>query len=114
LDDDEPLPLENYLDVVDFKKVIENKQNWNYFKPLFNIPEPGEKGTAKNIKWFDRLNELRRIPAHPTETRHFKVEDFEYLDYLHEELHNRVDTFDINTIPESVQDNFENTEVLNA
>lgn len=79
-------PLETFLDVIDFKKIIEHKQNWQLFKPVFNIPEPGEKGHAKNIKWMDRLNELRRITAHPSEKRHYKVEDFDYIEYIHQEF----------------------------
>ena len=65
---------------------------------MFNIPEPGEKGYAKNIKWIERLNELRRIPSHPSENRHFKVDDFDYIDYISDELNNRVSTFDIDNI----------------
>jgi DGQHR domain-containing protein len=98
LDEEDALPLENYLDVIDYKKIIESKQNWPYFKDLFNIPEPGEKGYAKNIKWIERLNELRRIPSHPSENRHFKVDDFDYIDYISDELNNRVSTFDIDNI----------------
>src|SRR5205814_5951617 len=45
-DDESRLPLENYLDVIDYKKIVENKHNWPLFKELFDIPEPGEKGQA--------------------------------------------------------------------
>ena len=85
-EDENRLPLENYLDVVDYKKIVENKQNWPRFKDVFNIPEPGEKGHAKNLKWMEHVNELRRIPAHPSDKRHYKVEDFEYIDYVHDQL----------------------------
>jgi hypothetical protein len=93
LDDEveDRLPLESYLDVIEFKKIVEHKQNWRLFKDVFNIPEPGEKGFAKNLKWLDRLNELRRIPAHPSDKRHYKVEDFEYIDYIHKELFQRLE-----------------------
>lgn len=83
-------PLETYLDVIDFKKIVEHKQNWQQFKPVFNIPEPGEKGHAKNLKWMERMNELRRISAHPSEKRHYKVEDFDYIDYVHQEFFKRL------------------------
>ena len=85
---EERLPLETYLEVIEYKKIVEHRQNWNLFKAAFNIPEPGERGLAKNLKWMDRLNELRRIQAHPSEKRHYKVEDFEYIDYIYE-LFNR-------------------------
>ncbi len=89
-DVEERLPLETYLEVVEMKKIIENRQNWPMFKGVFNIPEPGEKGLAKNLKWMERINELRRIPAHPAKERHYKVEDFQYIDFIHAELMNRL------------------------
>jgi DNA sulfur modification protein DndB len=92
LDDEveDRLPLESYLDVIEFKKVVEHKQNWRFFKDVFNIPEPGEKGLAKNLKWLDKLNDLRRIPSHPSEKRHYKVEDFEYIDYIFDQFFQRL------------------------
>lgn len=89
-DDESRLPLENYLDVIDYKKIAESKQNWPSMKPLFDIPEPGEKGFAKNVKWIDRINELRRIAAHPSKERHYRLEDFEYIDYIYIELQERI------------------------
>jgi len=102
LDDDveERLPLENYLDVIDFKKIVEHRQNWPLFKSVFNIPEPGEKGRAKNLKWMERVNELRRIPAHPSEKRHYKVEDFEYIDFVHDDFLRRLREAEKNPILE--------------
>jgi len=35
------------------------------FKKYFDLPFPDEKGQSKNLRWMDRLNELRRIVAHP-------------------------------------------------
>ena len=92
LDDEveDRLPLETYLDVIDFMTIVEHKQNWPLFKPVFNIPELGEKGHAKNLKWMKRVNELRRIPAHPSEKRHYKVEDFDYVDFIHSEFFGRL------------------------
>ena len=57
---EERLPLEAYLEVVEMKKIVENKRVWPIFKPVFDVPEPGEKGQAKNVKWMQRINELRR------------------------------------------------------
>ena len=72
------------------KKVVEAKAVWPLFKPVFNIPEPGEKGQAKNLKWMERVNELRRIPAHPAKERKYKVEDFDYIDFIHDEFTKRL------------------------
>lgn len=90
-DEGSGLPLETYLDFIDFKKIIENKQNWGFFKDVFNIPELGEKGIAKNLKWLERVNELRRISAHPTRERGYKLPDFEYIDYVHRTLMERLE-----------------------
>ena len=92
LDDDpeKKLPLDNYLDFLDYKKIVENKTHWKLFKSVFNIPEPGEKGISKNLKWMERINKLRRIPAHSTEKRVFRAEDFDYLDYIYEEFENNL------------------------
>lgn len=97
-DDDARLPLENYLDFIDYKKIVENKLHWPLFKPLFDIPEPGEKGYSKNIRWMERVNELRRIPAHATEKRNYKVTDFEYIDFVYDEFMQRHEVFDMTSV----------------
>lgn len=91
-EDDDRLPLENYLDFIEYKKIVENKSHWPLFKPVFDIPEPGEKGYSKNIRWMERINELRRIPAHATEKRHYKMADYEYIDFIYEEFISRIST----------------------
>ena len=75
------LELDAYLDFIDKKKIIEKSENWTAFKPYFDIPLPGEKGYAKNLKWMDRLNELRRIVAHPHK-RAFKSDDLAFLEWI--------------------------------
>jgi len=97
---DERLPPETYLEVVEMKKIVENKRNWPLFKAAFNIPEPGEKGLAKNVKWMERVNELRRIPAHPARERHYKVEDFQYIDFIYDELMKRLKEAQANPVLE--------------
>ena len=89
-EDDDRLPLENYLDFIEYKKIVENQANWPLFKSVFDIAEPGEKGHAKNLKWMERINELRRIPAHATESRGYKVDDFGYIARVHSELTHRL------------------------
>ena len=92
-DEDNPMPLENYLDFIEYKKIVENKEHWPLFKPYFDIPQPGEKGKAKSLNWMDRINELRRIPAHPTESRHFKTADFEYINFAHYSFMKRMNEY---------------------
>lgn len=88
-DPDVRLSMDNYLDFIEYKKVVEHKNNWEMFKPVFNIPEPGERGLSKNVKWMQRINELRRKPAHATEKRTYKTEEFEYIDFIYEEFTDR-------------------------
>jgi hypothetical protein len=80
---------ENYLDFIDYKKIVENKEHWPLFKDVFDIPELGEKGQARNLKWIDRFNELRRISAHPGD-RQYTTEDFKYIDYIFSEFKKRI------------------------
>lgn len=75
------LELDAYLDFIDKKRIIEKPENWNAFKPYFDIPLSGEKGYAKNLKWMDKLNELRRIVAHPHK-RAFKSDDLAFLEWI--------------------------------
>ena len=75
------LEIDAYLDFIDKKRIIEKAENWSVFKPYFDIPLQGEKGYAKNLKWMDRLNELRRIVAHPHK-RAFKPDDLVFLEWI--------------------------------
>ncbi len=75
------LDLEAYLDFIDKKKIIEKQDNWGTFKLFFDIPLPNETGQGKHLKWMDKLNELRRVIAHPHK-RAFKDEDLELLSWI--------------------------------
>ncbi|MCB2191776.1 MAG: DGQHR domain-containing protein [Deltaproteobacteria bacterium] len=88
---DQRAPIEEYLDLLDIKKIVEKSSNWPMFKSVLDIPEPGVKGKSKNTKWLERLNKIRRIPAHKTENREYDPGDFEFLDWLEEEFMSRLD-----------------------
>lgn len=88
-DVDKRLALENYLDFIEYKKIVEDKENWSLFKEFFDIPLPGEKGHAKNLKWMDRINDLRKISAHATESRKYQADDFEFLDWIFDHVERR-------------------------
>jgi DNA sulfur modification protein DndB len=88
-DKDLPMPVENYLDVIDLKSIIEHKQNWEFFKDTMSIQLPDEKkGHHQYVKWLVRLNEVRRIPAHPY-GRSYKEQDLEFLEFIDEQLQAR-------------------------
>ncbi len=99
-DIEDRLPLEHYLDFIDYKKVVEHKSHWPLFKPVFDIQELGEKGYAKNVRWMHRINAIRRVPAHPTERRRYKTDDLDYIDYIHEEFMSRLDAIETGSQPE--------------
>jgi hypothetical protein len=85
-DKEDAMPVENYLDVVELKKIVEHRNNWDSFKDTMNIKLPNErKGQAQYLKWMERLNEIRRIPAHPF-GRSYKEDDIEFLGFMDEQL----------------------------
>jgi DGQHR domain-containing protein len=86
---EEQLDPITYLDVVDLKKIVEHKNNWPHFESTMNIKMPEDrKGNAKNISWFDTLNEIRKIMAHPA-NRTYKTTHYEFLNILEAELEKR-------------------------
>lgn len=90
---DEELPLETYLDFIEFKKIVESKERWQLFRDVMDIPINGAKGQAKNLDWMERVNELRRIPAHAAEQRNYKSEDFSLLDNVSSTLESRISAY---------------------
>lgn len=90
---------ETYLDFIDLKKIIESKDRWKLFKPTFDLRlRDAAKGQAKNLEWMDRVNELRRIPAHPAEGRNYKADDFELIDFICNTLATRVSAFNYDAV----------------
>jgi hypothetical protein len=51
---------------------------------------------------MERVNELRRIPAHPARERKYKVEDFQYIDLIHDELMKRIQEAQANPVLEGL------------
>lgn len=86
------LPREAYLDVLDLKDIIEQKNNWMHFAPVFNIPlEDEKKGKKYYTSWLAKFNELRRIPAHKNALRMYTEEDFAFLDHIRSEFYNNLE-----------------------
>jgi DGQHR domain-containing protein len=79
------LPVEAYFELIELKKIVEKKYNWPHFRNVFNIPIPEKKGLQKNLAWMDRLNELRRISAHPYQ-RSYSVDDFHFIEWIYKEF----------------------------
>jgi DNA sulfur modification protein DndB len=57
-------PREAYVDTIELKNIVRQRNNWEHFRDTMNIPLPGERGKTYYLDWMDRFNRLRRIPAH--------------------------------------------------
>jgi DNA sulfur modification protein DndB len=80
---DKRLPKEAYLELLDLKAIIEQKNNWPHFHNMYNLQMPGEqRGKPRFTSWIAQLNEIRRITAHKSSLRTYKESDFEFLDWL--------------------------------
>jgi hypothetical protein len=80
-------PKEAYLDIVDFIDIAKQKNNWEYFKGVFNLPMQGEKGKTYYLDWIDKFNEVRKIAAHKNILRTYTDEDLDFLDWLRANLY---------------------------
>ena len=79
VDADDQGPLETYIDFIDFKKIIETKENWPSFQDALSVRLPGEAHAARYLKWFEEINRIRRIPVHPY-GKQYKDNDLEILE----------------------------------
>lgn len=91
---DKRLPKEAYLDLLDLMRIVRQKRNWAHCESVFNIPLPGEKGKVYYLDWMERLNELRRIAAHPSPMRNYDEEDYTFVDWLKREFYGRLEKTD--------------------
>lgn len=81
--------LATYLDFLDLRKIVETPKNWEHFSDKLNIPLPEEKkGKARYVSWFDEVNKIRRIPAHPF-NRAYSDTEVLTLDAIYGELAKR-------------------------
>lgn len=84
--DDDPArrkQKEAYLDIVDLEIIVKQKNNWEYFKDVFNNARKDDhKGRAYYLEWIAQYNELRKIAAHPNQYRTYSEEDLEFVDWL--------------------------------
>jgi DNA sulfur modification protein DndB len=92
--DDEPgerLPVEAYLDWIQLQKIATQKEIRDQVKEALSIRLDGEGG-GKHFysSWFDDINRIRRIVAHPS-GRSYKDEDLKALSSVTEHL--------VNTLP---------------
>jgi len=83
-------PVETYLDWIDLKKIVEQRELREKFLDVFSIQfEHDQPGRHIYLGWFDQFNVVRRIPAHPA-GRFYKQSDIEFLNKLTAELERRI------------------------
>jgi DNA sulfur modification protein DndB len=85
-----------YLELLDLMKIVRQKENWPHFEAVFNIPKPGEKGKVYYLDWMEEFNELRRVPAHSSSLRLYDEEQYEFLEWLKNELLPRLEEAEAN------------------
>lgn len=79
-------PPERYLDFIDLKKIVEQRDNWELFEQALSIPLASQKKSlAKYVLWFEEVNRIRRVAAHPY-GRAYKESDLEILQQVKKHL----------------------------
>ena len=88
---DKRAPKEAYVDLIDFEKILKQKNNWDHFEQIFNIALPDEKRGSKkhHLSWLTKLNEIRRISAHKSPYRQYSDEDLDFVTHIKAELYDR-------------------------
>jgi DGQHR domain-containing protein len=88
-DDHSRKDLGTYLDFIDLRRIVETPRNWEKFKDVLNIPMPGEPtNRTKCIGWFNDINKVRRVSAHPY-NRGYDDSEFDTIRYIHDKLGER-------------------------
>ena len=88
---DKRAPKEAYLHLIDFEKIIKQKGNWEYLKPIFNIPRHGVNLKSKeyHVDWLNEFNEIRRVASHSSIYRQLSDDDLDFLKWLKGDLYLR-------------------------
>ncbi len=85
-DGDKQKDLGTYLDFIDLRKIVETPKNWPHFKDDLSIRLPEEpSGRAKYVRWFDEINKVRRISAHPY-NRGYGDEELDIIRHVYDHL----------------------------
>ena len=78
-DDDNKLPVEAYLDFIQLETIVSQKNVREDVRDVLSIALSGEKaGKHFYSGWFNEINRIRRVPAHPT-GRTYTDRDIEVL-----------------------------------
>lgn len=82
-----------YLDLLNIREIVKEKNNWDHFEHVFNNARPGERRGAKYyLDWMHHFNALRKIAAHKNQARTYKEEDLEFVEWLRTDVDPKVPT----------------------
>ena len=76
---------ERSMDIVDYRNIIEAKNNWPVFERVLSRGEGGRK--ASKTKWIQELNEIRKKVMHPDRGEFVNQEELEFLEDICGWLH---------------------------
>lgn len=83
---EDKLPVEEYLDWIQYAALAGIKDIRDEVKDVLSIPLPDEPSGKHFYRgWFDAINRIRRIPAHPS-GRAYKDKDIEVLSIVVDHL----------------------------
>lgn len=87
----EILPLETFIDFIKWKQIVKRPENWPLVEDVvaFNIENKGNPSRDALISWFQEMNNIRRIPAHPFGREHYSDQEIGILRFVYHELKNR-------------------------
>jgi hypothetical protein len=84
----EKLPLETFVDFIKWKQIVQKPENWPLVEEVvsFNLLEKSNPNRKELVGWFDQMNAIRRIPAHPFGRERYSDEEIKTLIYLYKNL----------------------------
>jgi DNA sulfur modification protein DndB len=83
---EDKLPPEGYLDWIHYVDIVKHKEVREELKGALSIRLPDDQaGKHFYVGWFDAINRMRRIPAHPS-GRTYKPADIDALNFIVEHL----------------------------
>lgn len=85
------LPLETFIDFIKWKQIVKQPDNWPLVEPFVSFNYLNKSNPNRNdlVSWFDKMNDIRRIPAHPFGREQYSDDEIDILKFLYNELRAR-------------------------
>lgn len=83
--------IEEYLNLIDYKRIVEKSDHWPLFESLFSIKLDDDKaGQAKYLRWMDKLNDVRKKTAHQAVGRVVTDPEVDFIEWVHQAFFERL------------------------